>query len=139
MTVVRVVQMSLDQVIDVVAMRHRGVTAAIAVLVVAAVPPATVSRRAPVRVGLVHRDPMLVHLIAVRVVKVTVVQVVDVAVVSHRGVSAAVTVAMGVSRMGVAAHGPSSEKMDVGCPTLGVRTSGAFVKKGFRSDELRGQ
>ena len=101
MVAVRVVQVAIDKVIDVVAMRHRFVAAAGAVdvsgFVAAAgavdvsgfVAAAVVVGRAGVRVGGADGDAVFIDVVAMRVVQVAVVQVIDVAVVFDGGVAAA--------------------------------------------------
>jgi hypothetical protein len=77
---VRVVQLSVHQVVDVVAVGNGFVPAAGTMPVtplVAVVEP----RGALRRVALVHRDPVLVHVVLVRVMETPVVEVVDVPVV----------------------------------------------------------
>ena len=81
--------MTIDKVVDVIAMRNRLMPAARAVNVVGAVPGAAVLGGAGVGVGLGNRQTMLLHrAVGVDVVQVAVVQVVDVAVVLHPGVFA---------------------------------------------------
>ena len=86
---VRVVQVPIDEVIDVVAMWHRFVTAAGAMDVSCFVAAAVVVGRAGVRVGGADSDAVFIDVAAVRVVQVAVVQVVNVAVVLDGGVAAA--------------------------------------------------
>jgi hypothetical protein len=64
-------------------------------------------RRARVRVPIVHREAMLVHVPAVRVVQVPVVEKVSMAVVHHHRVAAAVAVLVRVSRVRLVSHVPS--------------------------------
>jgi len=73
---VRVVQVAADEVIDVVAVRHRLVPAALAVDVADLVAAAVVRRGTRGRVRGVDRQHVLVDVVAVRVVQVAVVQVV---------------------------------------------------------------
>ena len=86
---VRVVQVAIDEVVNVVAMRHRFMTAAGAVNVPGFVAAAVVVGRAGVRVGGADGDAVFIDVVAVRVVQVAVVQVVNVAVVLDGGVAAA--------------------------------------------------
>ena len=86
---VRVVQVAIDEVIDVVAMWHRFVAAAGAVDVSGFVAAAVVVGRAGVRVGGADGDAVFIDVVAMRVVQVAVVQVIDVAVVLDGGVAAA--------------------------------------------------
>jgi hypothetical protein len=87
-----VMQMSVDHVIDMVAVRHRLVTAARTMLVVPLMATTIVVGRALVWIARVYVDDMLVEMIAVRVVKVTVMEVVDMVAVLYRSVAAAGTV-----------------------------------------------
>ena len=99
---VGVVQATVDQVVHVVAVGHLVVAAALAVDV-----GATVMRSvAAVRVELVDRQPVLVDVIAVRMVEVPVVEEVDVAVVDNLRVAAAgsVDVLVGVVDVALVAH-----------------------------------
>ena len=88
----RMVQMAIDEVIDVVAMRHRFVAAAVAVHVAGFVAAAVVVRRADVRVGGADGDGVFIDVVAVRMVQVSVVQVINVAFVLDGGVAAACAV-----------------------------------------------
>jgi hypothetical protein len=98
----RVVQMSIDQVIDVVAMRDRLVAAVGSVDVVGVV-LSLVIRRAGIRVLLADRDYVLIDMIAMRMVQVPIVQVVHVPVVLDRGVATVLAVLMLVVVAGVGA------------------------------------
>lgn len=98
-TVVRVVEMALDQVIGVVAMRHRRMATAGAVGVTGGVAGAAMVRRALGRIGRVDPDRVFIDVIAVDVVQVPVVQIVDVAGVQDGGMAAAGTVNVIVSRV----------------------------------------
>ncbi len=87
-----VMQMSVHQVVDMVAVRHGLVTAAWTMLVVPLMATTIVVGRALVRIARVHVDDMLVEMIAVRVVKVTVMEVVHMVAVPYRSVAAVGTV-----------------------------------------------
>jgi len=89
---VRMVQMAIDEVIDVVAMRHRFVAAAVAVHVAGFVAVAVMVGGADVRVGGADGDGVFIDVVAVRVVQVAVVQVINVAFVLDGGVAAACAV-----------------------------------------------
>ena len=80
---VHVVQVTGDQVIDVVAVRDRRMAAAWTVDVTLRVARALMLRRAHARVRRVHGDRALVDVIAVRVMEMPVVNVVDVAGVAN--------------------------------------------------------
>ena len=85
---VRVVQVTIDEVVDVVAMRHRFVAATGAVHVSRFVAAAVVFRRAGVWVGGADGDAVFIDVVAVRMVQVAVVQVINVAFVFDGGVTA---------------------------------------------------
>jgi hypothetical protein len=107
MAVVRVVQMTVDQVVDVVAVWNRLVSAPGSVHVTGVVGCAVVVGRAALGVGAVHGDRVLVDMTGVLVVEVAVVQVVDMVLVPHRGMPAARlvgVVVVGVERAFVVAH-----------------------------------
>jgi hypothetical protein len=101
MTGMHVMQMSLNHVIRVIAVRHGVVSAAGAVAMGSFVTVALVIRRARRRVRGAHADPVLLHLRPALVVKVPVVKIVLVAVVLDADVAAirAVNVGMRSPRM----------------------------------------
>ena len=84
-TLVRVVEASVDEVIGVLAVRHSLVAAVISVHVLAAIVLAV----AVVRELLVDRERVLIDVIAVGLVQMAVVNEVDVAIVDDRRVAAA--------------------------------------------------
>ena len=86
---VRVVQMTINEVVRVVAMRYGFVSAAGAVYMSRFVAVAVMIWGADVRVGGADGDAVFIDVVAVRVVQVAVVQVVNVAVVLDGGVAAA--------------------------------------------------
>jgi hypothetical protein len=94
---VRVVQAAVDQVIDVVAVRHLLVAA---ILVLAR----TADRRTDGGVGAAHFHDVLVVMVAVRVVQVAIVQVIDVAIVVDARVTAVFIVNMLVVGMDFMGH-----------------------------------
>jgi hypothetical protein len=93
---VRVVQMAVDQIVDVVAMRHCLVTASRAMLVPGLMPLAAVLRRAAVGVPRRYLDYVLVDVVTVRMMQVSIVQVVDMIAVAYRRVTAVRAVRMRV-------------------------------------------
>jgi hypothetical protein len=97
MLLVGMVQVAVDQIVDMVAVRDRLVTAARAVLVGRLVAVAVVIGGAWRRVGIADLDHVLLDVIAMGVMEVAVVQVVDVARMYHAGVTTARTVSMTVS------------------------------------------
>jgi hypothetical protein len=86
--VVNVMKVVFDDVVDVIAVRNRLVSASSPVDVVGRVAAAHVPGLAPRRMGGIDREHALVDMAAVRVMEVTVVQVVDVALVLDRDVTA---------------------------------------------------
>src|SRR5258708_1573195 len=93
---VRMMQVPVHQIVNVVAMRDRLVPATGAMLV-----GALYLRRAAGWIGGVDADGMLVDVIAMHVVQMAVMQIVDVAVMADRDVAAIRAVLMGVVRMGL--------------------------------------
>jgi hypothetical protein len=106
--VMRMVEMAVDPVVDVIAMRHRLVAATRAVGVIWLVPGATGRR---------HLDHVLVDMILMRVVEMAVVQKIDMIAVAHRRMAA--IGAMPVRVIGVSGgstirhrkHFPEDERM----------------------------
>jgi hypothetical protein len=101
---VRVVQVTVDQVVGMVAVRNRLVTTLGTVPVSIGVPAAVVVRSASPRVERAHWDPMFVHVATVGVMQVTVVQIIRVIFVLHRGVSARGSVHVGVPLVCLVSH-----------------------------------
>ncbi|WP_199731518.1 hypothetical protein [Paraburkholderia sp. RAU2J] len=107
---VRMMQVTVDKIINVIAVRHRFVAAAGSVDVTRLVAAAV--RRTLIRIGCAHFELMFVHMITVRVMQVTVVQIVDVIVMPDRRVAACRTVlmiVMGMMWFVTGAHGDSPE------------------------------
>lgn len=86
---VRMMQVVAHQVVDVVAVRHRLMAATIAMRVLGLMALAVVLGRAVVGVRGVHRDDVLVDVVAVGMVEVSLVQVIDVVAVLDGRVAAA--------------------------------------------------
>jgi hypothetical protein len=86
---VLVVQMTVDQVVGVVTVRHGLVPTPRAVPMIVSVTMAIVVRRAGRRVAPSHGESVLVDMAVMHMVQMTIVQIVGVPVVLHRGVSAA--------------------------------------------------
>jgi hypothetical protein len=78
---VRMVKMAVDQVVGVIAMRHLLVPATLGVGMTG---PAVGWLGMTLRMPGVHRDHVLIDVIAVRMVKMALVEIVDVIVVAHR-------------------------------------------------------
>jgi hypothetical protein len=97
--VVRMMQVSVDEVVHVIAMGHGRVTASDAVHVRRIVPTAPVRRRAGRGIGVGDIEAMLLDHGPILMVQMPVVQIVDVPVVQDPGVPA--TRAVGVRMIGV--------------------------------------
>jgi hypothetical protein len=98
---VRMVQVAIDEIIDVVPMRHGFVTARRAVNVARLMAATVVIRSALVGIFRIDRERMLVDVIAVHVMQMAVVQIVDMIVVLDRRmptVRAVLMVVVGVMR-----------------------------------------
>ncbi|MBC3335410.1 hypothetical protein HU732_03850 [Pseudomonas proteolytica] len=91
---VRVVQMAVHQVLDMVAMRHGLMTAIWPVYMTCGVAVALVGRRAAIRVEGIYRQAVLVDVIAMHMVQVTIVQIVNMAIVLNRRMATARLVLM---------------------------------------------
>ncbi len=107
MAVVRVVEVAVDQVVDVVTVGHGLVSAALAMPVAGIVRAAGVIRRALRRVRAPDRETVFVHVVGVRMVQVAIVQVVRMTIVTHGGVAAAITVDVFVTVVSIAGQGQS--------------------------------
>jgi hypothetical protein len=92
-------QMTVDQVVDVVAMRHRLMSAAGAMDVARGMAGAAVIRRASIGISLGNLDHMLVDVIPVHVVEVTIMEIVHMAVVADGRMTAAFAVNVAVALM----------------------------------------
>jgi hypothetical protein len=92
----RVMQMTVNEVIGVIAVRDCLMAASWPMNMASFMPAAIMSARAPVRVLARNLDPVLLDLIATHVVKMTIVEVVNVTLMAHRSMAAtrAVTVWM---------------------------------------------
>jgi hypothetical protein len=99
MAAVRMVEVSVDEVVDVIAMRNRFVAAAGAMPMAGIVSGASMIRRASRRIGGAHFDHVFIDLITVRLMQVAVVQVVHVIAVLDRGVATTGAMDMGVACM----------------------------------------
>lgn len=85
---VMMVQVPIDKVIDMIAMRYGLVPAIRAVNVLFVMPRTIMGRRALVGIGRAHFYSMIVHLTSVLMVQVSVMQVIRVAVMLYGGVAA---------------------------------------------------
>ncbi|WP_277043388.1 hypothetical protein [Caballeronia mineralivorans] len=82
---VRMVQVAVDEIVDVIPVRHRFMAAPWSVNVARLVTAA--ARRAFVRIFGAHFELMLVYMIAVRMMQMTVMQIINVIVVLDRSMS----------------------------------------------------
>ena len=87
-TVVRIMEVTIDQIIDMVAMRHCFMSAAGPMHMLCGMDGAFVPRRAILRIGRGYVDYMLIDVAFMLVMQMAVVQIVDVAIVHDPGVSA---------------------------------------------------
>jgi hypothetical protein len=101
MIAMRMVQMTVDEVVDMVAVRHRLVTTARAVPMAFRMAGTVVVWRAGGGIGCAHGDDVLIEMIFVRMMKMTVVQIVDMAIVLYRRMAAARTVLVRMVAMNV--------------------------------------
>jgi len=90
------VQVPIDQVIDMVAVRHGLMPAICAVDVLFVMSCAIVSRRALLRIGRTYFYSMVVHLTSVLMVQVSVMQVIRMSVMLYRGMPAVRPMFMGL-------------------------------------------
>jgi hypothetical protein len=100
MVAVRMMKAAIDEIINVVAVRHRLVAASGAMLVAFAAD----FRGAANGVVGTDRDDVLVDMIAVRELQVTVLQIVDVVAVADRNMAAIRTMVVGLARGGGTSH-----------------------------------
>jgi hypothetical protein len=138
MRAVRTMDVPVDEVIDVIAVRHRRVATVGAVLVAACVTAAAVVGSAASGVRAADGEPVLVDMVAVELVQVAVVQVVGVALVADGRMAAARTVLVIVLHVSVAAHGRllCARGAVRGLSTLGTR---AIAGSGAGSAETGGR
>jgi hypothetical protein len=91
---VRMMQATVDQVVDVVAMRHRLMAALWTVFVICRVIEALLHRRTSCRILVVRLDHVLVNMIPMRMMQVSIVQVVDVITMADGGMPTSWPVSM---------------------------------------------
>ena len=84
----RMVQMAVHQVINMIAMRHGFVAAVGTVSVLLLMSRAIVVRRAFLRIRRGHLNLMVVHMVAVSVMQMAIVKIIRVAIVFHGNVPA---------------------------------------------------
>jgi hypothetical protein len=117
---VRMMQVSSDEVVDVVSVRHGFVAAAGAMLVGGIVGATSMGRRARRWVRCTNSERVLVDSVALRVVQVAVVEVVGVAVMLHGLVAAAGAVLVRVIRVSLVI-GHERSPLSHWCAANGVR------------------
>jgi hypothetical protein len=96
---VRMMEMSVHQVIGVIPMRHRLMTAVRPVSVCGFVRAAVVARGAVGRIRSAYRNCVVVDVAVVNMMQVSVMQIIGMAVVLDGGVAAILAVCMGVTLM----------------------------------------
>jgi hypothetical protein len=94
MVAVRVMQAAVDQIVDVLAVRHRFVAAARSVAMRCVMTASAMLHAAAVGIGGGHFDDVLLDLALVGVIQVPVVEVIDMSVVANGDVTAAGAVLM---------------------------------------------
>jgi hypothetical protein len=99
MVAVNVVQMTVNQVIDMIAVRHHGMTAARTMDVIGGMAATTVGGRASGRVGAGNLHGVFLHLPTAGEVQMTIVKVIDVVAMTNAGMAAARPVLMRVIGM----------------------------------------
>ena len=102
-SVMRMMQMAIHEIIHVVAVRDGDVTTVGTVNVLPVV--AFRSKRAFVRVGVAYGNGVLIHVVAVRMVQMAVVEIIHVPVVHDGDVTAILAVDVGMVRMSFAGMG----------------------------------
>jgi hypothetical protein len=96
MTAVLMVKVTVDQIVDVIAMRNGGMTAAGTMAMRGVMGAAAVPIRAPLGVRGTHRDGVFVDMAVMVVVQMPVVEIVDVIVVANCEVSTVLSVNVAV-------------------------------------------
>jgi hypothetical protein len=99
MTVMLMVKVTVDEIVDVIAMRNGGMTAAGPMTMRGVMGAAGVPLRARLRVRRTHRDGVFVDVAVMVVVQMPVVEIVDVIVVADREVSTVASVNVAVIRV----------------------------------------
>jgi hypothetical protein len=104
MPVVRMVQMTFYEIVDMIAVRYSLVTAVRAVNMIGLVGATVVFGRASSRIVPAGRDLVVVHVVTVQMMHVAVVQIIGVAVMPHRSVPAIRTMHVCVTLVFCASH-----------------------------------
>jgi hypothetical protein len=106
-TGMRVVEVTIHQIVDMVAVGHDLMATVTAMHMAGLMPGAAVVWRALVRVGRRNLDHMFIHVVTMRVVEMAVVQMVHMAGMTHGDMAAARAVLMrmiGVVGLGASGH-----------------------------------
>ena len=104
MVSMRMVEMPVDEVIEMIPVRNGFVTAAGAMHMACVVPPASVVSRAASRVGFINVDPVLIDVVLVGMMQVAVVKVIHVITMLHSGVATIGPVLMAMLGVRFAGH-----------------------------------
>jgi hypothetical protein len=107
MVAMRMVKMAVDEIIDVIAVRHGLMSTPWAMHVPRLMTFATMIGRASVRVSRTHFDDMLVDVIAVRMVEMAIMQIIDVVAMANGCVTTAgamLVIVIGMMRKIAGAH-----------------------------------
>jgi hypothetical protein len=114
MPIMDMVQPTIDQIIDMVAVRHRFM---------ATIRPVHMAtghfRCAAIGIGRRNGDDVLIDMIAVDMMEMAIMQIIDMAIMVDGSVAAARAVDMGVISVDVAAHALASRKGSTGSPGNG--------------------
>jgi hypothetical protein len=111
MVAMRVVQVSVHQIVDMIAVWYRFVAATGAMPMGRIVSAAPMCWRAQIGIRRVHLDDMLVYVFLVRMMEMAIVQIIDMAIMAHGDVTAAGPMDMrmiGMNRMVMRGHVASS-------------------------------
>lgn len=98
------VQVSFDNVVDMIRVRHRFMPASRTMNVFAFMPLALMLRSASARIGRVFRHDVLIYMVIVHMMQVSIVQVVSVIVMLHGHMATRATVLMFMRLMRLAIH-----------------------------------
>jgi hypothetical protein len=96
MVAVRMVKLAVNQIVDVIAVRHRLVATARTMFVLRVMSCLCGQVMTPLGVRLANGKDVFLHLIALLMTEMTIVQIIDVAIVFNRRVTATGTVRMDV-------------------------------------------
>jgi hypothetical protein len=89
MIAVGMMQASIDQIVDMIPMRHRLMTAAGPMPMLGIMSAGTMLWAAAIRIGVGHLDHVLIDTPVMRMMEMAMVQIIDVAVVANRNVATA--------------------------------------------------